>query len=78
MKLWIVRARDGHDVWNPWYDKAFGFVVRAGTEEEARTLASFVHGAEGREPWLDATASTCEELTGDGAAEVVMADVHNA
>jgi len=32
--------------WSPWYDKAFGFVVRAETEEEARQLADAEAGDE--------------------------------
>lgn len=36
MKIWLLRPIDGCDEWNPWYDKAFGFVVRAAREQEAR------------------------------------------
>lgn len=36
MKLWLLRPVVGLDEndnpWWPWYDKAFGFVVRAETE----------------------------------------------
>ena len=42
MKLWILKARtdlsEQDNPWNPWYDKAFGFVVRAETAEQARQL----------------------------------------
>lgn len=90
MKLWLLRPADGLDKndnpWEPWYDKAFGFVVRAETEEEARKLAHDDAGDENRgeflgrktadtnSPWLEAKYSTCTELSGDGDAGVVMQD----
>ena len=39
MKLWILRPIEGSPYWEPWYDKAFGFVVRAKDEKEARMIA---------------------------------------
>ena len=43
MELWILRAMENlpkfDDPWEPWYNKAFGFVIRAGNEESARRLA---------------------------------------
>lgn len=95
MKLWLIRPKtdgltDADNPWEPWFDKAFGFVVRADTEEQARQLAHEDAGDENRgeffsrktantnEPWLDAKYSTCEELTPDGEAGVVMQDFHAA
>ncbi len=50
MKLWIlrptVRLPNEDDPWKPWYDKAFGFVVQAETEEQARALADSEAGDE--------------------------------
>lgn len=89
MKLWLLRPIDrpmGDDPWDPWYDKAFGFVVRADTEDEARNLAHEEAGDENRgkfldreiaktkSPWLDRAYSTCVELTADGVAEVIIRD----
>jgi hypothetical protein len=66
MKLWILRPVNGlskvDNPWEPWYDKAFGFVARAETEAEARVLAHGDAGEENRmashtnfnSPWLDA------------------------
>lgn len=89
MKLWLLRSVEnlGQDnPWEPWYDKAFGFVVRAETEEDACKIAHENAGDEicrvflGREisetttPWLDAKYSTCEQLEANGSAGVVMVD----
>lgn len=83
MKLWLLRPREPGDgavtednnPWDPWYDKCFGFVVRAKTEIEARQFAHESAGAENRgefmyqaiantkEPWLDPAYSTCVECT---------------
>ncbi len=48
MKLYELRlaeelSEDGHP-WRPWYDKAFGFVVRAETPERARQIAALLRG----------------------------------
>ena len=82
MKLWLLRPIDGARAWEPWYDKAFGFVVRAKDEAGARDLAASEAGDEKREqgknPWLDRYESTCEELRAPGEAGVVMMDFHAA
>ena len=94
MRLWLLRPQegltDGDNPWDPWYDKAFGFVVRAETEEEARSLAHIKAGDENRgefsgakisyttEPWKDAKYSSCFELLPEGAAGVVMQDFRSA
>lgn len=85
MKLWILRPKPRSKLWEPWYDKAFGFVVRAETKEQARALAQAEGGDEINHPvyrgtpaWTDAKHSTCEELTANGSAEVVMQDFHAA
>ena len=88
LKLWLLRPvedlPDSDDPWEPWFDKVFGFVVRAETESEARVLAQAEAGAEKmdencddtRTPWLEARYSTCDELTADGPAEVIIEDMH--
>ena len=78
MKLFLVQAKAGHPKWEPWYDKAFGFVVRAESEREARLLASNGAGDEGQDAWIDAEASTCVELTADGEAGMIMQDFAHA
>lgn len=94
MKLWILRPVEGLDKkdnpWEPWYDKAFGFVIRAETEEDAREFAHSGAGDENRgeflstktantnQPWKDAKYSTCTELLPEGEAGVVMLDFATA
>ena len=78
MKLFLLRAKRGHPTWEPWYDKAFGFVVRATDENEARLLASDNAGDEGQDAWIDANASTCVELTADGPSEMILQDFARA
>lgn len=94
MKLWLLKAQenlpDGDDPWEPWYDKSFGFVVRAETEERARQLAHNNAGdenlgeflrtkiADTKQPWLDSKYSQCAELLQDGEAEMVLQDFHAA
>jgi len=90
MKLWLLRAQKnlprGDDPWEPWYDKTFGFVVRAETEKEARKFAHDNAGDENRgrlfsnkaaatkTPWLEAKYSTCTELSVKGDIGVVLKD----
>lgn len=88
MRLWLLRPREGftdknlsvESPWSPWYDKVFGFVVRAETEAEARAVASEEGGDENREvsgaryPWIDPHYSTCEPLTDEGEPGLVIRD----
>ena len=89
MKVWILRPlkglSDDDDPWEPWYDKAFGFVVRAETEEEARKFADKKAGDENfsesphtSNPWLDPKFTTCTYLSNDGEPGVVMRDFSKA
>jgi hypothetical protein len=86
MKLWLLRANDGlpkdEDPWEPWYDKNFGFIVRAASEEDARAITSAnSRGDEMRkahDAWTNPRYSTCLELTADGEAEVIMSDFNAA
>ena len=79
MKLWILRPIDDRArPWNPWYDKAFGHIVIAADEDEARLLASGSSGDEGRDAWLDSALTNCLELVPMNSAGVVMTDFHAA
>ena len=75
MRLFLLQAIEGCEDFQPWYDKAFGHVVRAGNEEEARQFAAGACGNEGREAWLDNEKTSCEPLTANGGdAGVVLTD----
>ena len=94
MKIWLLQPNvilpKGENPWDPWYDKAFGFVVRAESEELARELATAEQGDEGRgeffnskiantrTPWADPKYSTCKELPQDGDAGVIIRDFASA
>ncbi|HEX8275977.1 MAG TPA: hypothetical protein VF615_25295 [Longimicrobiaceae bacterium] len=91
MRLWKLTPRhdslwwcvDGKDPWQPHQDKAFGFVVRAESEEEARWLAHESAGGEndalpGVRPWVDEQYSTCEELPSTGRRGVVLVNFRHA
>jgi len=93
-KLYILRPIEGidPDPWEPWYDKAFGFIVEAGSAQEARSLASKDAGCEAEEewdenyerlisennPWLNPKQSTCKELKVSNKPMVIMRDFHAA
>ena len=90
MKLWLLRPTETlkeHDnPWKPWYNKAFGFVIRAETGKEARETAHANAGDENRgeflgsriantiNPWLDSKYSTCVKLTYKGNSEIILED----
>lgn len=89
MKLWLLKPvaknlRGGPltDPWEPWraqcrrYDTAFGFVVRAESEEAARTHVADSHrtGVEGATSWLDPRWSTCKELSNEGEPIIILRD----
>ena len=90
-RLWLLRpigypneTDDGP--WVPWYDKVFGFVVEAETEERAREMADANAGDENwgftrgdlatrkRAPWLNREWSTCVELAATGEQRIIMKD----
>ena len=81
-KLWLLRPIDSESgPWDPWYDKAFGFVVVAPSEGEARAVTRDEAGEEvydspdDANPWEDPKLTTCEELTaGNESAHIVMRD----
>lgn len=77
MKLWLLQNKPDladDDPWEPWYDKAFGFVVAAPDEQSARAIAAKHAGDESRRwtdnynsleethAWTDPKYSTCKEL----------------
>lgn len=74
MRLYILRPNPDAIEWSPWYDKTFGSVVRAKTEDDAREIASQEAGCEGSEVWLDKSKSSCVHLKQAGLEGVVIVD----
>lgn len=82
MHLWLLRPCEGlpkeESPWEPWYDKAFGFVVRAETEDQARKMAAGKAGDERPRAWTNPLYSTCRPLMIDGEAGVILSDFQSA
>ena len=94
MTLWLLRPvdslPDSDNPWHPWYDKCFGMVIRAETEDKARALAHRNGCDENRgelsgkqianttTPWLDKNYSTCTVLHRNGNPEIIIEDVRSA
>ena len=83
MRLWLITPKEETytSVWEPGYDKAHGFVVRAKTEDKARELANTRSGDEVSEyagAWLDSNYSDCIELRSTGPEEVIIRDFYHA
>lgn len=76
MKLWLLKLVEAPEPRNPW-DCAFGFVVRAKDEDQARLLALMNHGDETEFAWRDPKQTTCVELTAEGEAEMIIRDYCN-
>lgn len=72
------------------YDRVFGFIIRANTEEEARSFAAPESGMEDgwmskeerqtSSVWLDASRTTCSEIASgvSGKVGVVIRDLRVA
>lgn len=80
MKLYLLRPRENGNKslppWETWYDKVYGFVVRAESEESAREIANKNGGDEIAygDVWIDPNLSICIELTTDGPEEMIIRD----
>lgn len=83
MKLWLLRpiTKKKGGPWDPWYDKSFGFVIRAETEEKAREIADDNAGDENHDdnhPWLKTRYASCTELLSNGEEELIIRDFSSA
>ena len=75
MKLWLLKnlKMAGN------YNTMQGIVVRAKDEQAARKMASESVGTHTRDvssDWLDATATSCEQLSARGKPEVIIIDFY--
>lgn len=75
-KLYILKNKQGIEdgPWEPWYDKTFGFVVRAKNTNEARKIAAENAADEGANAWELSKYSTCKELSVKGKSEMIITD----
>jgi len=78
MKLFLLKAVEGDEHFNPWYDKSFAHVVRAKNEKEARGFAAKQSGDEGSQVWLDDKSTSCEVLTAKGKEGSIITDTRMA
>ncbi len=90
MKLWLLRPIEDlrPNPWNPWYDKCFGAVVAAETDEQARLLVEAGDEDQSRRtrldmkhrvnPWLHSELSTCIELEAGTEAGQIIQDFRSA
>jgi len=84
MIVWVLKPRDDledeESPWVKWYDKYFGFVIEAETEEEARQVAKET-AWKTDEAWVDEELSTCvpiDEYVKDMDDKIIMSDFHSA
>jgi hypothetical protein len=80
---WFNFNREGSgSPWDPWCDKAFGFVVRAESEAAARAIVvlrdTSLRVISGEHPWASEKWSTCVELTSDGPVGILIQDFARA
>lgn len=79
MQIYLLKPiNEIKEPWKPWYDKAFGFVVRAACEEDARRFASYQCGDEGADAWLNPSLSICDVLSNDGEDGVILRNFASA
>jgi len=98
MKLWLLRPMPGllygDNPWEPWYDKCFGLVICAASEERARQIADDDAGDENsgyhfdhdlrrvpyctKHPWLNPKYSSCAQLVPTEEGGVIIRDFHSA
>ena len=88
MNLYLLRPVENHcdmgdDPWNPWYDKDFGHVVRADSEEAARKMCGSLGSGYNDtyaelNAWLLPKYSTCEVLEEEGEEDIIITDNHRA
>lgn len=80
MCLWLLKPREGAKPWEPWHNKTFGFVIRASSETEARSMAQEKGSDEcdHLDAWTNESLSTCEVIPPDGEPGVILQDTAEA
>lgn len=87
-KFWLLRPVEGlldtHEkrevsLWRETYDLAYGYVVCAETESQARQMAFDERPNKDNAPaWLDNSMTDCIELTVDYPSGIVLEDYLSA
>jgi hypothetical protein len=81
MKLYVLKVRAEFyneavfSPWNPWYDKAFGYIIRAKSKRHARKMAS---ESSGMDDWNNNKYVSCERLKDGGEAGIILEDFASA
>ena len=73
MRLWELGSKEDIAEFDQ-YETFESHIVRATCEEEARQLASKAAGREGKEVWFDSKKTSCQWLSVDGEAGVLMSE----
>lgn len=79
-RLWLLKLDSENAIGCEW-DSTHGFVVEAGSEEEARAVAHKNGADENKSwgnPWLDPEKSSCVPLVARGGAGRVVLEDHRA
>ena len=87
-KLWILEPREDlpadDNPWEPWFNRCFGIIVEAATEDRARAIAH--ENCTCKDQWIlrdkrafiDPRYTTCTELRPSGQDRFVMATFEEA
>lgn len=63
MNIYLLQAKASESpLWDSPYDKAWGFIIAADSESNARLLASAQAQDEGADAWLKEDHSTCKAI----------------
>jgi hypothetical protein len=75
-----VTGKEERGPWSPWYDKQFGIVCRADSQEQARAMAAKDAGDEGKAVWLDPAFTECINIDNlqEGGPAVLLRDFASA
>lgn len=60
MNIYLLKANYDNSYWDDWFNKCFGMVIVADSEEAARALATKEDSSENIAIWQDTAFTTCE------------------
>jgi hypothetical protein len=68
----LLPVRPSDPPFEPVLDRNYGFVVRADSEEQARSLADDLAKSEGAGTWLDPALTSCEPVDNGGPSVLLV------